>query len=239
MSEPIAAGGADARRGVAVQVRGLCRSFVKGGQRIDVLRGADLDVAAGEAVALVGQSGSGKSTFLHMLAALEPPTGGEIVVGGRTLGAQPRAELDRFRNRDVGLVFQFHHLLPDQSALDNVAMPALIARLPRLEAQARARGLLVRVGLEHRLNHRPGELSGGEQQRVAIARALVMEPLLILADEPTGNLDPTTAAEVLGAMREIQRERGVTMVVVTHAMDLATRFDRVVRLKDGRIIPEP
>lgn len=240
MNDPGAvSGGADARRGVAVQVRGLCRSFVKGGQRIDVLRGADLDVAPGEAVALVGQSGSGKSTFLHMLAALEPPTGGEIVVGGRTLGAQPRAELDRFRNRDVGLVFQFHHLLPDQSALDNVAMPALIARLPRLEAQARARALLVRVGLEHRLQHRPGELSGGEQQRVAIARALVMEPLLILADEPTGNLDPTTASEVLGAMREIQRERGVTMVVVTHAMDLAARFDRVVRLKDGRIIPEP
>ena len=131
--------GSDARRGVAVEVSGLCRSFVKGGLRIDVLRGADLVVKPGEAVALVGQSGSGKSTFLHMLAALEPPTAGEIVVGGRALGAQPRAELDRYRNRDVGLVFQFHHLLPDQSALDNVAMPALIARIPRPEAQERAR----------------------------------------------------------------------------------------------------
>ena len=216
----------------------MCRSFVKGGLRIDVLRGADLVVKPGEAVALVGQSGSGKSTFLHMLAALEPPTAGEIVVGGRALGAQPRAELDRYRNRDVGLVFQFHHLLPDQSALDNVAMPALIARIPRPEAQVRARALLVRVGLEHRIMHRPGELSGGEQQRVAIARALVMEPLLILADEPTGNLDPATASEVLGVMRAIQQERGVTMVVVTHAMDLAARFDRVVRLKDGRIVAE-
>ncbi len=230
--------GSDARRGVAVEVSGLCRSFVKGGLRIDVLRGADLVVKPGEAVALVGQSGSGKSTFLHMLAALEPPTAGEIVVGGRALGAQPRAELDRYRNRDVGLVFQFHHLLPDQSALDNVAMPALIARIPRPEAQVRARALLVRVGLEHRIMHRPGELSGGEQQRVAIARALVMEPLLILADEPTGNLDPATASEVLGVMRAIQQERGVTMVVVTHAMDLAARFDRVVRLKDGRIVAE-
>ncbi len=236
MSDPSGMEGAP-RRGVTVEVKGLCRTFVKGGQRIDVLQGADLSVDAGEAVALVGQSGSGKSTFLHMLAALEPPTSGEIRVGGAAFAEKPRAELDRFRNRDVGLVFQFHHLLPDHSALDNVAMPGWIARIPRAVARERARALLTRVGLEHRLNHRPGELSGGEQQRVAIARALVMEPVLILADEPTGNLDPHTAAEVLGVMREIQRERGVTMIVVTHAMDLAGKFDRVMRLVDGKMVP--
>lgn len=237
MSDPKTGMESAPRRGVAVEVKGLCRAFVKGGQRIDVLTGADLTVREGEAVALVGQSGSGKSTFLHMLAALEPPTSGEILVGGRAFGDQSRAELDRFRNQDVGLVFQFHHLLPDHSALENVAMPALIGRIPRAVARDRARGLLTRVGLGHRLNHRPGELSGGEQQRVAIARALVMEPLLVLADEPTGNLDPHTAAEVLGVMREIQMERGVTMIVVTHAMDLAAKFDRVMRLVEGKMVP--
>ncbi len=224
--------------GVRVEVRGLSRRFEKAGHRIEVLRQADLVVEPGEAVALVGQSGSGKSTFLHMLAALEPPTEGEIVVDGRVLGKLPRSELDRYRNRDVGLVFQFHHLLPDQSALDNAAMPALIGRIPRPLAQERARVLLTRVGMGHRLHHRPGELSGGEQQRVAIARALVMEPVLVLADEPTGNLDPQTADDVLGVLREIQKERGVTLIVVTHAMELARRFDRVLRWKDGKLVAD-
>ena len=222
--------------GFSVEVHGLRRTFVKGGQRIEVLRGAEMSVKPGEAVALVGQSGSGKSTYLHMLAALEPATEGEIRVDGRALSGRGRAELDGYRNRDVGLVFQFHHLLPDQTALANVAMPALIARLSVKEAEARATELLVRVGLERRLTHRPGELSGGEQQRVAIARALIMHPKLILADEPTGNLDPQTAGEVLGVLQEIQRERGVTMIVVTHALELANRFDRVLRLVDGRFV---
>ncbi len=223
--------------GFSVEVHGLCRAFVKGGQRIEVLRGAEMTVHPGEAVALVGQSGSGKSTFLHMLAALEPATEGEIRVDGRALAGRTRAELDAYRNRNVGLVFQFHHLLPDQTALANVAMPALIARLSAKEAEARATELLTRVGLERRLTHRPGELSGGEQQRVAIARALMMHPRLVLADEPTGNLDPATAGDVLGILREIQRERGVTMIVVTHALELASRFDRVLRLVDGRFVP--
>ena len=223
--------------GFSVEVQGLRRTFVKGGQRIEVLRGAEMTVHPGEAVALVGQSGSGKSTFLHMLAALEPATEGEIRVDGRALAGRTRAELDAYRNRNVGLVFQFHHLLPDQTALANVAMPALIARLSVKEAEARATELLTRVGLERRLTHRPGELSGGEQQRVAIARALMMHPRLVLADEPTGNLDPATAGDVLGILREIQRERGVTMIVVTHALELASRFDRVLRLVDGRFVP--
>ncbi len=227
---------AQGRGGASLEVRELWRTFHKGGQQIDVLRGASMAVGTGEAVALVGQSGSGKSTFLHILAALEPPTRGDVVVSGVARSTVSRAELDRFRNRDVGLVFQFHHLLPDQTALDNVAMPALIAREPLPAARARARALLVRVGLEQRLQHRPGELSGGEQQRVALARALVMDPVLLLADEPTGNLDPGTAADVIGLLREVQKERGVTLIVVTHAMDLAARFDRVVRLSSGLLV---
>lgn len=233
MSDPAAAA---QRPGAGVQVTELWRTFHKGGQQIDVLRGANLAVGAGEAVALVGQSGSGKSTFLHILAALEPPTRGEISISGRARSGASRAELDRFRNEDVGLVFQFHHLLPDQTALDNVAMPALIGRATLPVARERARALLVRVGLEKRLQHRPGELSGGEQQRVAMARALMMEPVLILADEPTGNLDPATASEVMGLLREVQTERGVTLIVVTHAMDLAAKCDRVVRLVEGRMV---
>lgn len=220
-------------KGASVQIRGLGRVFVKGGHRIEVLRGADLDVESGASVALVGQSGSGKSTFLHMLAALEPPTSGSVSVNGRDLASMSRAELDRYRNREVGLIFQFHHLLPDQSALDNVAMPALIARLSPVVARAMAAELLRRVGLGERMFHRPGELSGGEQQRVAIARALVMSPSLLLADEPTGNLDPATAGEVLGLLQGLQAERGLTLIVVTHAMELAGRLDRTLRLREG------
>lgn len=220
--------------GVAVTVRGLWRTFTKGGQTIEVLRGADLDLAPGEAVALVGQSGSGKSTFLHILGALERPTRGTVDIDGRPLHDRGPEALDRYRNQQVGFIFQFHHLLKDHSALDNAAMPAIIGRLPLKEARARARARLESVGLGHRLGHRPGELSGGEQQRVAIARALLLDPGLVLADEPTGNLDPTTAAETLDVLLELNRRHGATLVVVTHSLELASRFGRRLRLRDGR-----
>jgi lipoprotein-releasing system ATP-binding protein len=220
--------------GVAVEIRGLCRHFDKGGQRIHVLRDADLDLAPGESVALLGQSGSGKSTFLHILGALEPPNAGVVKVDGRPLHGRPMSELDTYRNRHVGFVFQFHHLLPDHTAVDNAAMPAIIAGVSPAEARARARVRLEQVGLGHRLTHKPGELSGGEQQRVALARALLMEPGLVLADEPTGNLDPSTAAEVLDLLLDLNRERSATLVVVTHSAELAARFPRRLRLVDGR-----
>ncbi len=220
--------------GVALQVRGVSRHFEKGGQRIEVLRAAELELAAGQGLAVVGQSGSGKSTFLHVLGGLEPPTAGHVLVDGVNLYGRPAAELDAFRSRSVGFIFQFHHLLPDHSAVDNVAIPALIARVPKAEARERAHAALVRVGLAHRLTHKPGELSGGEQQRVAIARALLMRPGLVLAAEPTGNLDPRTANEVMGLLLELNADAGATLVVVTHSMELARRFSRVVRVVEGR-----
>ena len=220
--------------GVAIEVRGLTRHFLKGGQRIDVLCGADLDLAAGECVALVGQSGSGKSTFLHILGALEPPSGGEVKVDGVPLHRRAQSALDAFRNRQVGFIFQFHHLLPDHSALDNAAMPAIISGMKPADARARAKIRLEAVGLAHRLTHKPGELSGGEQQRVAIARALMLDPGIVLADEPTGNLDPTTAGEVMALLLDLNRRHGATLIVVTHSNELASRFPRQLRLRDGR-----
>jgi lipoprotein-releasing system ATP-binding protein len=221
-------------RGIRVEIRNLERTFQKGGQTIRVLRGADLVLARGEAVALVGQSGSGKSTFLHLLGGLERPSAGAIEVDGRALGLMSPAELDHFRRRRVGFIFQFHHLLPDHDALHNVAMPAIIDRRPLEAARAAGVEALRRVGLEHRMGHKPGELSGGEQQRVAIARALLLSPDLILADEPTGNLDPATASEIFEILWDLVRERGATMVLVTHSMELAARFGRRLRLADGR-----
>ena len=222
--------------GVAVSVVGLERHFQKGGHRIEVLRGADLELGSGECVALLGQSGSGKSTFLHILGGLEPPNAGEVRIDGRPLHASGAAAVDRFRNQVVGFIFQFHHLLPDHTAVDNVAIPALIARVPRAQARERARAALVRVGLEHRLEHKPGEMSGGEQQRVAIARALIRGPGLVLADEPTGNLDPGTASEVMALLHELNAEAGATLVVVTHSNDLASRFPRRLRMAEGRFV---
>ena len=219
--------------GVAIEVAGLVRTFHKGGARIEVLRGAALSLAPGESAALVGQSGSGKSTFLHILGGLEAPSAGTVAIDGTALYGRAQADLDRFRNTTVGFIFQFHHLLPDHTALDNVAIPALIGRVPRGEARERARAALERVGLSHRLGHRPGELSGGEQQRVAIARALLMSPGLVLADEPTGNLDPHTASEVMALLLELNRAGGATLVVVTHSMELASRFPRRLRMRDG------
>ncbi len=222
--------------GVRLEITDLSRSFRKGGQTIEVLRGASLSAEPGEALALVGQSGSGKSTFLQIVGGLEPPTSGQVRVDGRVVHQLSTAALDHFRNHTVGFVFQFHHLLPDHSALDNVAMPALIARMDRNTARTRARTRLEQVGMAHRLEHRPGELSGGEQQRVAIARALVMNPGLLLADEPTGNLDPTTASEVFELLLSLTLGEGnrTTVVLVTHSRELASRLPRRVRLTEGR-----
>lgn len=222
--------------GVAVSVTDLARHFQKGEHRIDVLRGASLELSAGESVALLGQSGSGKSTFLHILGGLEPPSAGEVRIDGKPLHASGAEALNRFRNQVVGFIFQFHHLLPDHSAVDNVAIPALIARVPRAQAREAARAALVRVGLAHRLDHKPGELSGGEQQRVAIARALIRGPGLVLADEPTGNLDPGTAAEVMALLLELNQAANATLVVVTHSVELAARFPRKLRMAEGRFV---
>jgi lipoprotein-releasing system ATP-binding protein len=222
-------------QGRALTLRGVTRSFHKAGVTVDVLRGVDLDLAPGEAVALLGRSGSGKSTLLHILGGLEPPTTGEVLVDGAPLYARREADLDTYRRGQVGFVFQFHHLLPDHDALANVAMPLLIAGADPREARARAEALLHEVGLGARLRHSPGELSGGEQQRVAIARALVGRPGLVLADEPTGNLDPATASGVLDLLLAHARTLGATVVTVTHSLELAERYPRRLRLREGRI----
>jgi lipoprotein-releasing system ATP-binding protein len=224
-----------ASQGRALALRGVTRSFHKAGVTVDVLRGVDLDLAPGEAVALLGRSGSGKSTLLHILGGLEPPTSGEVLVDGAPLYARREADLDAYRRGQVGFVFQFHHLLPDHDALANVAMPLRIAGAEPREARARAEALLHEVGLGARLRHAPGELSGGEQQRVAIARALVARPGLVLADEPTGNLDPATASGVLDLLLAHTRALGATLVTVTHSLELAERFPRRLRLREGRI----
>ncbi len=218
----------------ALRVEDLHKSFVKGGRTLDVLHGADLVVGAGERIAIMGQSGSGKSTFLHLVGTLDRPTSGRIWIGPHEISTRSAQELDALRNRHIGFVFQFHHLLSDQDALRNVMIPALIGGVPTKDAEAEATALLERVGLGARLKHRPGELSGGEQQRVALARALVRDPGLLLADEPTGNLDPTTANDVFDLLLELNEALGATLVVVTHSQPLAARFPRCVELVDGR-----
>ncbi len=219
--------------GVEVQVEGLTKTFHKAGHRLDVLRGIDLRLGAGERVAIVGQSGSGKSTFLHILGTLDRPSTGHVRFDGAEVFTRSAVQLDALRNREIGFVFQFHHLLPDHDAAHNVMMPLLIAGEPRARAYDQAASLLTTVGLGDRLTHRPGELSGGEQQRVAIARALVRKPSLVLADEPTGNLDPATAADIFDMFLDINREHGSTVVVVTHSTELAARFPRTLHLKRG------
>jgi lipoprotein-releasing system ATP-binding protein len=215
-----------------LQAIDLHKSFGSGATRVDVLKGVDLEVGAGETVALVGASGAGKTT-------LDRPTRGQVLVDGEDLFRQSDAALAAFRNRTIGFVFQFHHLLPEFSALENVMMPALINGQARREALPVAEGLLAEVGLSHRLTHRPGELSGGEQQRVAIARALVQAPAILLADEPTGNLDRKTSEEVHELLLRLNRSRGITLLVVTHNERLAERMERTVRLADGRIEDSP
>ena len=217
-----------------IRARGLGKRY--GEQKpVEVLHDLDLDVAAGEAVVIVGQSGVGKSTLLHLLGALDTPSSGEVWFDGVSLGSLGERELAAFRNREIGFIFQFHHLLPDFTALENTMMPCLIGGLSWDEATDRARTVLEQVGLGHRLEHKPGELSGGEQQRVAVARAIVLSPRAVLADEPTGNLDPSTADEIHQLLLALKRERGITLVIVTHNLELAALADRTLRLTRGRL----
>ena len=219
-----------------VEVNGLNKHYRVGAQRIHVLRDLALTVEQGEMVAIVGASGVGKSTLLHALGGLDRVDGGTIRISGQDLGAMNDAALVDFRNRHVGFVFQFHHLLPEFDAVENVEMPMRIARQPLPAARARATALLGRVGLTERLQHRPGMLSGGEQQRVAVARALVMKPALLLADEPTGDLDETTADALHALLRDMHREYGLTSVIATHNPRLAAACDRTLRLELGQLI---
>jgi len=217
-----------------IRARGLGKRY--GGEKpVEVLHDLDLDVAAGEAVVIVGQSGVGKSTLLHLLGALDTPSTGEVDFDGVALNQLGEAELAAFRNREIGFIFQFHHLLPDFTALENTMMPCLISGLAWDDAAARARAVLTQVGLAERLEHKPGELSGGEQQRVAVARAIVLSPRAVLADEPTGNLDPTTADEIHQLLLALKRERGITLVIVTHNQELAALADRTLRMTRGRL----
>jgi len=218
-----------------LEVRDLRKSFGEGAGKVDVLKGINLEVAEGETIALVGASGAGKSTLLHILGVLDRPTSGRVLFKGEEVFGRSEAALAQFRNRSIGFVFQFHHLLPEFTALENAMMPALISGMKKGEAAVMAEGLLRDVGLSHRLTHRPGELSGGEQQRVAIARALVLSPRLLLADEPTGNLDMKTSDEVQDLLTQIHREKGVTLIIVTHNEQFAVRMARTIRMVDGNI----
>src|SRR5919197_6312851 len=218
-----------------VQAFALEKRYVDGPTVVQVLAGLDLAVDAGERVAIVGESGVGKSTLLHLLGALDRPTGGRLFFDGEDVFARSDAELAEFRNREVGFVFQFHHLLGDFTALENVMLPSLIAREPFAATRVRATALLERVGLKDRLAHPPGQLSGGEQQRVAVARALTQRPRLLLADEPTGNLDPATGEEVQQLLLELNREDGSALVVATHNDRLAAAMGRTLRLAGGAL----
>ncbi len=220
----------------AISVSGLRKSYKTQAGQLDVLKGIDLDIAASSMSAIMGASGVGKSTLLQMLGTLDTPSEGSISYYGSDISGLGEAELSAFRNRTIGFIFQFHHLLPEFNALENVMMPVLInGSVGRDEAERMARGLLDEVGLGERLTHRPGELSGGEQQRVAVARALVMSPRVVLADEPTGNLDTRTGMEVFDLLERLNRARGITFVIVTHNEALSERCHRVIEMVDGRI----
>jgi lipoprotein-releasing system ATP-binding protein len=226
MSEPV------------LSIRGLERSYVTGAGPLTVLRGVDLDVMPGEIVGLIGPSGSGKSSLLHAAGLLEHPNAGRITIEGRDCSDLPDRDRTRVRLATIGFVYQFHHLLPEFTALDNVALPLMIAGVARAKAQARAGELLGELGLADRLQHQPAQMSGGEQQRVAVARALANSPRLLLADEPTGNLDPTTSTAVFENLYNLARRTGVAAVVATHNLELARHMDRVFALKDGHLEPQ-
>ena len=219
-----------------LEVRDLYKSYGSGPAKVEVLKGIDLTVEAGDTVALVGPSGAGKSTLLHIMGTIDRPSTGDILFDGEDVFRLSDQPLAAFRNRSIGFVFQFHHLLPDFSALENVMMPFLIGGGQKKLAAEKARALLNDVGLSHRVGHRPGELSGGEQQRVAIARALVLSPRLLLADEPTGNLDMKTSEEVHALLYSIQQQSGISLVIVTHNEKLAAGMGRTVRIVDGKIV---
>ena len=223
--------------GAGLELSGIIRTFVQAGQPLHVLREATLNVSAGEVVALVGPSGAGKSTLLHIAGLLERPDGGEVRIGTALCSRLSEAERTRLRRTGLGFIYQFHHLLPEFNALENVMLPQMIAGRSRRKARLHAAELLEQVGLGQRLTHRPARLSGGEQQRVAIARALANAPQVLIADEPTGNLDPQTAEDVFGQLRAAVRETGLAALIATHNMELARTMDRALAMHEGKIVP--
>ncbi|MBK0003256.1 lipoprotein-releasing ABC transporter ATP-binding protein LolD [Erwinia sp. S38] len=218
-----------------LQCDNLCKRYQEGSVQTDVLRNVSFSVQPGEMMAIVGSSGSGKSTLMHLLGGLDTPTSGSVVFDGKSLNEMTSAAKAELRNRELGFIYQFHHLLPDFSALENVAMPLMIGKTPKAEARTRALEMLKAVGLDHRAEHRPSELSGGERQRVAIARALVNNPRLVLADEPTGNLDARNADAIFDLLGELNQRQGTAFLVVTHDLHLAKRMRRQVEMRDGQL----
>jgi len=218
-----------------IQIKNLQKTFIKDGHRIEVLKGLNFEIAEGQSLAVVGVSGAGKSTLIHIIGTLDHPTSGAVLFDGVDVFTWPEKRLAAFRNRKIGFVFQFHNLLPEFTALENAMMPALIQRMPKRESKRRAEAILGEVGLGDRMTHKPGELSGGEQQRVALARALILEPEILLADEPTGNLDTETGKRIEDMLISLNRTKRITLIVVTHNPSLADRMSHHIGLRDGRM----